>query len=64
LLNINIFTESISFNPYFENFINKLIEEGKYNSVSEVVRAGLHLLEKNERKHWAIVEALKKGEER
>jgi len=54
---------SISLGSHFENFVNSAVAEGKYNNVSEVVRAGLRLLENEEKKHQAIIEALKKGEE-
>jgi len=53
---------SISLGSHFENFVTSAIAEGKYNNVSEVVRAGLRLLENEEKKHQAIIEALKKGE--
>ena len=54
---------SISLDTYFENFVNEIIKEGRFSNVSEVMRAGLSLLEKEEQKHQAIIEALKKGEE-
>lgn len=54
---------SISLGTYFENFVNSAIEEGRFKNVSEVVRAGLRLLEDEEKKHQVIIEALKKGEE-
>lgn len=52
---------SISLGSHFENFVNSAIAEGEFNNVSEVVRAGLRLLEE-ERKHQAIIEALIEGE--
>ena len=54
---------SISLSTYFENFVNGVIEEGRFKNVSEVVRAGLRLLELEENKHHAIIKALKEGEE-
>ena len=53
---------SILLGDYFENFINKQIALGKYNSVSEVVRAALRSFEQEENKARAIVSELKKGE--
>ena len=53
---------SILLGDYFENFINKQIASGKYNSVSEVVRAALRSFEQEENKAMAIVSELKKGE--
>lgn len=36
---------SISLNSHFEAFIRKQVDSGRYNNVSEVVRAGLRVLE-------------------
>ncbi len=54
---------SISLDTYFENFVNEIIEEGRFNNVSEVMRAGLSLLEKEENKHQALRAALIEGKE-
>jgi antitoxin ParD1/3/4 len=40
---------SIALSPHFEAFIREQVASGRYNNVSEVVRAGLRLLEDNER---------------
>ncbi len=37
---------SISLGAYFEDYINKEVQSGRYNSVSEVIRSALRLLEK------------------
>ena len=54
---------SISLGDHFENFISKIVGTGRYNSASEVVRAGLRLLEEQENKKNALKRALIEGEE-
>ena len=53
---------SISLGSHFENFMLRKIQTGRYNSISEVVRAGLRLLENEERKMEVLKEALELGE--
>jgi len=36
---------SIALNDHYERFIKKQLESGRYNNASEVVRAGLRMLE-------------------
>jgi len=54
---------SITLGNHFEKFINSQLNSGRFSSTSEVVRAGLRLLENNESKlqilrdHLAISEA-------
>jgi len=36
---------SVALNDHFEEFIRKQVEKGRFNNASEVVRAGLRLLE-------------------
>lgn len=52
---------SISLGNYFEQFIQSRISEGRYNNVSEVIRAGLRLLEEEESKVIALRKAIKDG---
>lgn len=53
---------SISLGNHFESFILDKVGSGRYNSASEVIRAGLRLLEHEERKIDALKEALNIGE--
>lgn len=41
---------SISLGNYFEDFIKNEVKSGRYNSVSEVIRSALRLLEHEEKK--------------
>lgn len=53
---------SITVGEHFDSFIQKQIETGRYSSTSEVVRAGLRLLEQEEEKLKALRQALIEGE--
>lgn len=50
---------SVALSPHFESFIRDQVESGRYNNVSEVVRAGLRLLEDTERQKDMQLQALK-----
>lgn len=54
---------SISIGQHFDSFIQNQIDTGRYASTSEVVRAGLRLLEEKEQKHRVLKQALIDGEE-
>ena len=54
---------SVSLGDHFMAFINKRVKSGRYNSASDVVRAGLRLLEEHETKVEAMRGAVLKGEE-
>ncbi|TPN60783.1 type II toxin-antitoxin system ParD family antitoxin [Mesorhizobium sp. B1-1-1] len=45
-------------NDHYERFIRKQLESGRYNNASEVVRAGLRMLQdfEAERERWLSVE--------
>lgn len=50
---------SVALSTHFETFIRDQVESGRYNNVSEVVRAGLRLLEDTERQQALQIQALK-----
>jgi antitoxin ParD1/3/4 len=52
---------SISIGNYFDDFIQSSISAGRYKNVSEVVRAGLRLLEEEENKIIALRSAIQGG---
>jgi antitoxin ParD1/3/4 len=39
---------SVALSPHFESFVKEQVSTGRFNNVSEVVRAGLRLLEDQE----------------
>ena len=52
---------SISLGNYFDQFVRSRINEGRYKNVSEVIRAGLRLLEEEETKVAALKSAIQEG---
>jgi antitoxin ParD1/3/4 len=54
---------SITLGDHFHSFVEKQVGSGRFASASEVVRAGLRLLEEQEMKIEALREALIEGEE-
>ena len=54
---------SMSLGDHFAGFINTQVQAGRYGSASDVVRAGLRLLEDHETKVKALQNALLAGEE-
>ncbi len=52
---------SISLGSYFENFVRSQVSLGRYKNMSEVVRAGLRLLENEEGKVIALRNAIQEG---
>lgn len=54
---------SITLGEHFDGFIAQQIDKGRYASASEVVRAGLRLLEDNEQKIAILRHLLEEGED-
>lgn len=54
---------SISLGNYFDKFVQAQVSVGRYKNVSEVIRAGVRLLEDEESKIVALREAIRKGKE-
>lgn len=54
---------SISLDQHFIDFLAREVASGRYRSASEVVRAGLRLLEDHETRFAALRRALVAGEE-
>lgn len=53
---------SVSLSEHFVDFANQQVSEGRYGSTSEVVRAGLRLLEEREKQLRNLKKALAEGE--
>ena len=54
---------SVIIGDHFAEFIEQQVSEGRYGSASDVVRAGLRLLEEREMKVEALRAALVEGEQ-
>ena len=54
---------SIALGNHFEDFVSQSVKSGQFNSASEVIRAGLRLLEEKEKKKSILLKALIDGEE-
>lgn len=52
---------SITLGHYFDQFIQSILREGRYKNASEVVRAGLRLLEEEEKKLILLTKAIEDG---
>ena len=49
---------SVSLGDYFERFVDNKVCEGRFKNASEVIRAGLRLLEKEENKLLSLKKAI------
>lgn len=52
---------SITLGSYFDQFIQRVLQEGRYKNASEVIRAGLRLLEEEERKRTLLRQSIQEG---
>ena len=50
---------SVALGNHFEAFVRNQLESGRFNNASEVVRAGLRLLEENEQRRQLELDALR-----
>jgi antitoxin ParD1/3/4 len=59
-------TRNVNLTPELDNFITAKIESGRYENASEVVRAALRELEREEQEHEAkmvaLIQAIKEGD--
>ena len=52
---------SIALGDHLQNFVQEQVAKGRYGSASEVIRAGLRLLEEHDAKLAALRNAIQKG---
>jgi len=52
---------SVALGDYFENFVDSKVSAGRFKNASEVIRAGLRLLEEEESKLVALRNAIQEG---
>lgn len=52
---------SVSLGNYFDEFVSGQVNTGRYKNVSEVIRAGLRLLELEENKVAALKQTIQEG---
>ena len=52
---------SVALGNYFESFVESKISQGRYKNASEVIRAGLRLLEEEENRITLLKKAIQEG---
>jgi antitoxin ParD1/3/4 len=52
---------SVSLGDYFEDFVDNKVSQGRFKNASEVIRAGLRLLEEEENKLQVLKRAIQEG---
>jgi antitoxin ParD1/3/4 len=52
---------SVSLGNYFEDFVDTKVSQGRFKNASEVIRAGLRLLEEEENKIQILKKAIQDG---
>jgi len=52
---------SIALGDHFQNFVQELVSKGRFGTTSEVIRAGLRLLEEQDAKLSALRKAVQEG---
>lgn len=53
---------SVTLGDHFEGIIERSIKSGRYSSASEVIRAGLRMIDEREQKIRLLREAIEAGE--
>lgn len=54
---------SVTLGPHYEEFIAQMVASGRYATSSEVIRAGLRMIEDYERRLEVLRREIQKGEE-
>ncbi len=60
-MTINRKTKNIALTVEQDEFVNDLVKTGQYQSASEVVRAGLRLLDQDLKRHQAELDEIRKN---